>query len=525
MLVIIKLSNTDMSASSIIDSATLLALCLVNIAMMMPASAVANQGTASISPISLDDASSRSAESIINEAKIALERFNRFRLGTDLFIGLDPNVDERVVNRTGLLVQRMSKEIREFSNASRDIADRPLSEQTPANRTLGRRLLLVAKRLELLMAEQETCGLHDLGLLLSAVETLALELGRASLDEAEPGPQIDYLFFDGHLPNVVPRMGGHLNIVGRKLWSSGVPNIILTDPYTGEIFGPLEASRTTEPDRAVIALEPALVDKNSGRCLYLDITHEDAIPINWEKGESLPIEGSLPVCVPLTFKTEYRIAGFLEYQTPTQVRMLTTKSLLFENDSCDEEKQVSGFLEWELHQGGQLIGTAESALYEAGDTAIDCEISGNHINCEGRLGPAVCSPALRAAEDGEQTSLLLAQSEWEHIFTPEEEFPEEETHYSWALSEPVEYEQPLTQIDLKIPREESSEKTTMWYELIAVNGGQLNTLFISPKTTVIDSNNSNYVVGQQQISTTFNAGRGTDESTIGVKLQAAACHY
>ena len=205
--------------------------------------------------------------------------------------------------------------------------------------------------------------------------------------------------------------------------------------------------------------------------------------------------------------------------------MLPSKSLLFENDSCNEEKQVSGFLEWELHQGGQLIDTIESALYEAGDTAIDCEISANQINCEGRLGPAVCTPALRAAEGGEQTSLLLAQSEWEHVFTPEEEYPEEETHHSWALSGPVKFEQPLTQFDLKIPREESSEKTTMWYELIAVNGRQLNTFFVSPKTTVVDSNDSNHVVGQQRITTKFDAGRGTGESTIGVKLQEAACHY
>lgn len=525
MLVIIKLSNTDMSASSIIGPGTLLAFCLVNIAMMTPASAVANEGSARISPISLDEASNRSAESIINEANAALERFNRFRLESDLFIGLDPNVDERVVNRAGLLVQRLSNEIREFSDVSQAIAGRPLSEHTPANRTLGRRLFLVAKRLELLMAEQESCGLHDLGLLLSVVETLALELGQASLDEAAPGPQIDYLFFDGHLPNVVPKRGGNLNIVGRKLLRSGVPNVILTDPYTGEIFGPLKASRTNEPDRVVVVVEPALVDKNSGRCLYLDITHKDTSPVNWEKGELLPTERSLPVCVPLTFKTEYRIAGFLEYRTPTQVQMLPSKSLLFENDSCNEAKQVSGFLEWELHQGGRIIDTGESALYEAGDTAIDCEMSANQINCEGRLGPAVCTPALRAAEDGEQTSLLLAQSEWEHIFTPEEEYPEEETHRSWALSEQVELEQPLTQIELKIPREESSEKTTMWYELMVVNGGQLNTVFISPKTTVIDSDNSNYVVGQQQITTKFNAGRGTDGSTIGVALQAATCHY
>ena len=199
--------------------------------------------------------------------------------------------------------------------------------------------------------------------------------------------------------------------------------------------------------------------------------------------------------------------------------------MLFENASCTEEKQVSGTLEWELEPGGWLVDMGESALYEAGTASIDCQISKSRINCEGRLAPAVCGQTPRSGESGQRPELLLEQSEWEHIFTPAEEYPEEELHRSWALSESVDLDRSETQISLEIPREEPSEETTIWYEFIAVNGGQQSTLFISPKKTLNEVGRDSHVIHQHRIDVEYNVAPSATTAKIDMSMESDACRY
>ena len=246
----------------------------------------------------------------------------------------------------------------------------------------------------------------------------------------------------------------------------------------------------------------------------------------WWKQAKPAAYSYLPVCIPLSFGTQYRIAGYLEYQTPTQTRLLKSKSILIENASCVDRRQASQSLEWTLDPGGGwLIDMGESSLYEAGSSSIDCKIAENSIICSGYLGKAVCGQAIRSENTEDETGLLLEQAEWEHIFTPTAEYPLEEEHHSRALSEVVDLELPVTEVAVMIPREEFSEKTTIWYELIIVNGGQQKTLFVSPKKTLLEMEQDTYMIGHDRIMADLDPAPGIAEAGIRVSIDSAACPY
>jgi hypothetical protein len=476
-------------------------------------------------PIEVNNVLDLNLQHILKKAEGIVERFNRFRLKTDLFLGLDASVDERVVHRSGLLVRKMSILIRELRDVNNGARAGPLSIQTAPVRDSGIQLYFVASRLDLLMEEQDRCGLRNLGLLLSAFESLALELDNNPFGVEQLVPDMHYFFFEHHLPNIVPREGGRLVLVGRGLWDDGRPTLAFVDRISGETMGPLEVSRIRADQAVAVTIEPEWIANNAGRCLYLSRSDNSESDVDAQQYPKLLTAAYLPVCIPLSFGTTYKISGFLEYRTPTRTRLHESRAMLFENASCTEEKQVSGTLEWELEPGGWLVDMGESALYEAGTASIDCQISKSRINCEGRLAPAVCGQTPRSGESGQQPGLLLEQAEWEHIFTPAEEYPEEELHRSWALSESVDLERSETQISLEIPREEPSEETTIWYEFIAVNGGQQSTLFISPKRTLNEVGRDSHVIHQHRIDVEYNVAPSATTAKIDMSMESDACRY
>ena len=480
-------------------------------------------GPASPLPLEPDQALDQELRTLLDHAERTLQRFKRFRLEADLFLGLDADVDDRVIHRTGTLVRNMSALIGALREADNDGPVEGLSALPPAIRAASIRLFLAAGRLDLLMEQQAACGLHDLGLLLGAVETLAIELEDATTSDSRPGPDLHYFFFPDHLPNVVPADGGWLIAVGSRLWQEGSPSLSLVDDYRGTLSGPLEAHRVRAGQAAAVRIEPELVAANAGRCLRLNVTDtrvSGTMP-GKENPKPRPTE-SLPVCIPMSFDSRYKVAGFLEYWTPTRTRHLETKSILFENASCTEDKKVSAGLEWKLHPGGWLTDTGESSLYEAGDASVACAISGGLITCEGELGPSICGPDLRS---GDPTALLLEQVEWEHVFSPVEEYPEPEKHHSWALSRSFRLDQPAARVALTIPREEAGETTQIGYRLIVINGGQKRAVFTSPGETVTGSGRVEHVSARHRITANYTAPPDSYETTIELSIAPPACRY
>lgn len=474
-------------------------------------------------PIDTAKALDLSPREILDNAESALERFRAFRFESDLFLGLDADMDDRIIHRSGALVRKMSTLISELREANNGAAlEEALSEQAGDVRAGGVRLFLAASRLHLLMEEQDRCGLRNRGLLLSAVETLALELEENSVHGEQPVPALHYFFFPNHLPNIVPRDGGWLTLVGPDLWRNGTPHIAVVDQHRRKVTGPLEVRQAGTAHATAVRIDPKWIMANAGRCLWLKVGDDATSSIDWRTRPNSISGRSLPVCIPLSFGTSYKIAGFLEYRSPTRTRLHKARSMLFENASCTEDKQVSGTLEWELNPGGWLTDMGESALYEAGASSIECEISESRIMCQGQLGPATCGQDMRS---GDERSLLLEQSEWEHIFTPMEEYPEEETHHSWSLSQSIDLDQLPTHVNLTIPREEPSDETTIWYELIIVNGGQQHTLFVSPKKTLTGKERISHVVGHDRITAEFTAEPDAPDATIDISIESTACRY
>jgi hypothetical protein len=474
-------------------------------------------------PLDINRALDRTLEDILDEAERTLERFNTLRLGSDLFLGLDADVDDRVIHRFGMLVHRLSQRISELREAADAALPERLSNQAENLRRDAVRLFIAARRLDLLMQARDHCGLRNLGIFLSAVETLALE--PETRRTGTTAPTLHYFFFEGQLPNVVPPDGGWLVLHGSGLWQGDDSHVTLIDPERETTVAVLEVHQTGDDATAAVKIEPEWIADNAGRCLSLRARNNIVNSMHWWKQPKPAAYSDLPVCIPQSFDTQYRIAGFLEYRTPTQTRHLTSRAILFENASCVDRKQVSESLEWTLDQGGWLIDMDESPLYEAGASSIDCKLEENRIICSGTLGKAVCSQTFHSGDSGDANDLLLEQAEWEHIFTPIAEFPLEEEHRSWALSGVVDPGLPVTEVAVMIPREESSEQTTIWYELIVVNGGQQKTVFVSPRKDLLEMEQDSYTTDHDRMIADLDPAPGSAEAGIHVSIDPATCPY
>lgn len=476
-------------------------------------------------PVDITQVLDLSLDDVLDEAEGALERFNTLRLGSDLFLGLDADVDDRIIHRFGMLVSKLSQLIGELREAGNSAVVRRLSNQAADIRRDGIRLFLAARRLHLLMEAKDRCGLRKLGIFLSSVETLALEFDTGLAGTVNPAPELHYFFFEDQLPNVVPPDGGWLFLVGSGLWTKNKPQVALIDPERETTIAALEVHQTGGDAATAVRIEPDWITDNAGRCLSLKVSNDSTPGMLWWKQAKPAAYRYLPVCIPLSFSTQYRIAGYLEYRTPTQTKLLKAKSILIENASCVGRKQASESIEWPLYPGAWLIDMGESSLYETGSSSIDCKVAENRIICSGYLGKAVCGQALRSGNTEGETDLLLEQAEWEHIFTPTAEYPLEEVHHSRSLSEVVDLELPMTEVAVMIPREEPSLKTTIWYELIIVNGGQQKTVFVSPKKNLLEIKQDTYMTGHDRMMADLDPAPGSAEAGIRVNIDSSTCPY
>jgi hypothetical protein len=476
-------------------------------------------------PIEVNHALDLPLDDILEEAVKALDRLRSLRLDSDMFIGLDADVDDRIVHRSGILVYEMTKLIGHLGEARNNSDTKPLSNRAPNIRKEGVLLFVLARELHLLMGAKDRCELRNLGLLLGSLETLAitLETGLAQTDGSDP--DLYYFFFAGHLPSVVPQEGGWLYLVGANRWPEDKPQVTLIDAGRNKIIATLDVLQTAHDGVMAIKLERDWIAANAGRCLSLQVSRHDVHGATWSKLQDPAAYRHLPICIPQSLDTKYKIAGFLEYETPTQTRLLKAKSMLFENDSCTDTKTVTGSLEWTLEPEGRLIDIGESPLYEAGPSSVQCQISENQITCTGQLGHAVCGTPARSGDSPGQTALLLEQAEWEHIFTPTAEYSLPEEHHSYALSKVVDLTLPTTQIALTIPREEPSETTTMWYELIIVNGNQQKTVFTSPRKAFAEMQEETYTLNHDKIITDLDPASQSADAEIRVKIDSDSCPY
>ena len=476
-------------------------------------------------PIEVNQALDLSLDDILEEAVKALDSLRSLRLDSDMFIGLDADVDDRLVQRSAMLVYRMAKLIGHLQEARRNSNTKPLSNQAPNIRKEGVLLFVLARELHLLMGAKDRCELRNLGLLLGSVETLAITLENGLAETNGSDPDLYYFFFADHLPSVVPQEGGWLYLVGANLWQEDKPQVTLIDSEGKKTVETLVPHQTARHGVMAIKIEHDWITDNTGRCLSLKVSSHDVHGATWSKQRNPATYRHLPICIPQSFDTKYKIAGFLEYETPTQTRLLKAKSMLFENASCTDAKTVTGNLEWTLEPGGRLTDIGESPLYEAGSSSIQCQIAENRISCAGQLGHAVCGISARSGDSPGETELLLEQAEWEHIFTPTAEYSLPEEHHSYALSEVVNLTLPTTQIALMIPREEPSETTRMRYELIIMNGNQQKTVFTSPQKTLAGMQEETYTLDHDKIVTVLDPASQPADAEIRVKIDFDSCPY
>jgi hypothetical protein len=222
-------------------------------------------------PPSIDRALDLTPDDVLEKAESTLNHFNSIRLGSDLFLGLDADVDDRVIHRFGLLVNSLSQLINKLRETAGASLTEQLRYQAENIRKDALRLLTAAHNLGLLVQAKDRCGLHHLGIFLSTVETLSLELSTLRSDPASP--DLHYFFFENQLPNVVPPEGGWLILAGSELWEHDRPQVTLVDQDDERTVAVLEVRQTDDDTMAAVKIEPDLIASNSGSCLSLRAGH------------------------------------------------------------------------------------------------------------------------------------------------------------------------------------------------------------------------------------------------------------
>jgi hypothetical protein len=464
------------------------------------------------------DTSELRAAAIAEEAQRAADRLAVLLRGLDPFLGVDADADARRVRRIYALPGSLRE--RAAGLAARLGADASvrLGDSDPEVRELGARVHRSIERLERLMDRHESCAHQNLAPFLSALETFALEveLAAEAPAPAEPEPQLEYFVFAGQPPGVVPRAGGWLLAVGPGLGSGGPLRADLAALDRPDVLTLLETRDVADDDAVAVRVPEKLLDANALECMRLRLHPPRSNGVLPWRTSSAPGPLELPICVPEASSSAYRIAGFLSYRVRIATRVLESDELLFFNTECEERLEVSRSLEWPLEPGGRLTETGDSELYAINDSSVECRIEENRIHCSGWLGPASC-------EEGPGSEPRQVDTEWHHIFSPTEEYPEREHRRSTALAAPVELGAEPTRTCVEVPRDAVTEETDMWFDLFAVNANQQRSQFSSPRIRVTEPTHRRFEVGAHRIEAELDPVSTSEHGEICVTLHAPDC--
>ena len=156
-------------------------------------------------------------------------------------------------------------------------------------------------------------------------------------------------------------------------------------------------------------------------------------------------------------------------------------------------------------------------MLETNPSSIDCVIDGNLVRCAGTLSPATCE----ASTDGNPE--VTRETEWVHFFTPTEEIPDEERHLSQALSSIVSAEAAAEPFCVQLARDEPSDESHIWFELISVNANQRRVSFTSPIETLKRIATTRYDTGSHRIDAHFETSVESGYARICTTLQEETC--
>jgi hypothetical protein len=475
-----------------------------------------HEGAPAWIPLDPEEALERTPDDIVAESRAALSRFGELRRDLDLFIGIDAELDAHAVARFERLASGLSDRVHEFGQSIGASHDLPLREAQSPLREMGSKIALVSGQLRLLLDAQEVCGLRHRAVLIRAVESLALQL-EDTADSGDPrAPGLHYFAFEGEMPNVVPKKGGRITLVGSRP-TGRKPHLIVEAPLTGATLAEFALARSDEVGVLVAEIPSEEIAGWRSRCVRLRLE---------TGGSSSPAPGpgaaaALPLCASQSYESGLRVMATIAYETSARREWMETQELRLSNESCEERRQVSGTLEWPLHEGGRLLEMGEFFL-EFGDegapSPIRCELIEDGVRCSGWLEPAEC-------QEGGESPARVTPTEWIQLFTPLQEYPHVEEHRVIALSDPQPFDSGDVQLCLELPRRHPSEQTRLRFQTIAVNGNQEETFFEAPWQLVRDDGQTVHRVDGAVIEARFQSVFRPSEAEICVRFRAPACPY
>ena len=116
-------------------------------------------------------------------------------------------------------------------------------------------------------------------------------------------------------------------------------------------------------------------------------------------------------------------------------------------------------------------------------------------------------------------------TEWHHIFSPAEEYPDPEEHRSAAVSPGVDAAAEEARVCVEMPRDKVGDETVMWFDLFAVNGHQQRSFFSAPRAAVEGLSRRHYDIAPYRVDADLEPGLESGEGQICVTIRSSECGY
>jgi hypothetical protein len=214
--------------------------------------------------------------------------------------------------------------------------------------TLGQDIQQLAARIEAsvnqlnsILSLQRNCGVANAQEVISGIKNVGLNLAHTIPILHTGLPELSYIQFTGHDPEIIPGSGGEFTLYGFDLYSSYAP-VIELDSADGKIVETLSPKRGGSADQVLLTLDAATVTNHAGETLNLNIDARTPKKFLFFTIGKRHTALNLPISFPIQESVEYAMTAKVVYSCSVpQTVNLPEQDFDFHNDSCEDRKDES----------------------------------------------------------------------------------------------------------------------------------------------------------------------------------------
>ena len=432
-------------------------------------------------------------DTLVKGAQSVIDSLKTFKLSIDANVGLsiDPAIAGNLKIAADGVIAGLNLQIQELRKLLQDDVSRPLEQMGYNVQEVARQINSAVVRANLLLEQQHQSFFLSAQVLLSGLQTIALDVKNPLNPFKQEDPRLYYFQFTGVPPSVVPKQGGRFTIIGYHLWSDTDPDVELLDEQRKPLKK-LTAEKALDNNTISVVLDRDVVASQVGKVLQIHVrAHKGKkflfIPLG---GETFDLY--LNCCVPQAYSTKFQITAYIQYDTkrtdqhelPAGGPPSDTGHQFFrwDNADCDADKgkTVGDTRHWNIPAGFRIVSYRVLNHEEhVGGSNINLSIvSSDTIAASGHITAPNCINLFVGKK-------LQEVAVWATDIVPTIQGEVIETHPAQAAVVSDDMTIPQTLVNLQIPKAAPSDYTTFWFTVSPIiNGTQGAVIYSAPKTTV-----------------------------------------